>query len=495
MNVQGPILASRVVTEEMHGRFAALSGDCNPMHVDSIAARRTQAGRRVVHGIHSLLWALESLIASGHKVVIPIRIKARFLEWVYPGDECLVRAVSNGSSGSIQLKVEVGEVPVLIVEVAGEVGHAVSPGMYAGLSPIIPTAEPLNPGLNEIAERSGDAYTAAPADVSDVFPHLVGAWGAARVAEVIACSYVVGMQVPGLHSMFSRLDLMFLPASADLPRAALRYQVHGWDERFRKVRIAVEGCGVSGMLEAFVRVPPSAQASMEMVAAQVDRSEFVGMNALIIGGSRGLGEVVAKLIAAGGGTSTISYALGKCEAERLAGQICAWGGKASTLSYNVLLDAAGQVEALPEAPTHLFYFATNRISRAKTGVFCSSMFAEFLRFYVHGFYDLCVSLIKFDEKTSCQKDGAASRQLTIFYPSTVMVEERPPGMAEYAMAKAAGEQLCKDMNQYLPEVQVIVNRLPKLPTDQTAGVLTDVEIDPVATLLPVVREMQSKSRR
>ena len=41
--------------------FARLSGDWNPMHMEAPSARRTQAGRRVVHGVHIVIRALECL--------------------------------------------------------------------------------------------------------------------------------------------------------------------------------------------------------------------------------------------------------------------------------------------------------------------------------------------------------------------------------------------------------------------------------------------------
>src|SRR5208283_179858 len=46
-------------------RFASATGDFNPMHMDPIAARRTQAGAPVVHGIHYALWAIDALVVSG----------------------------------------------------------------------------------------------------------------------------------------------------------------------------------------------------------------------------------------------------------------------------------------------------------------------------------------------------------------------------------------------------------------------------------------------
>ena len=60
-------------------------------------------------------------------------------------------------------------------------------------------------------------------------------------------------------------------------------------------------------------------------------------------------------------------------------------------------------------------------------------------------------------------------------------------MTEYAMIKAAGEQLCLDMNQYLEGIHITAYRFPKLPTDQTAGVLPERETDAMDAMLPVLR--------
>src|SRR3981081_3451902 len=57
-------LASRIFTRGDQFAFARLSGDFNPMHLDAEFARRTQAGAPVVHGIHNLLWAMDTLLAS-----------------------------------------------------------------------------------------------------------------------------------------------------------------------------------------------------------------------------------------------------------------------------------------------------------------------------------------------------------------------------------------------------------------------------------------------
>jgi hypothetical protein len=57
------------------------------------------------------------------------------------------------------------------------------------------------------------------------------------------------------------------------------------------------------------------------------------------------------------------------------------------------------------------------------------------------------------------------------------------------MAKAAGEHLCTDMNMYLEGIHIVAHRFPKLPTDQTAGVIPERDTDAMEAMLPVMREM------
>ena len=76
-------LAQRVFTFADQERFAAVSGDCNPMHMDALQARRTQAGAPVVHGIHLLLWMLDSLGAAQPDIACVRSIRAQFNKFVY----------------------------------------------------------------------------------------------------------------------------------------------------------------------------------------------------------------------------------------------------------------------------------------------------------------------------------------------------------------------------------------------------------------------------
>jgi hypothetical protein len=138
---------------------------------------------------------------------------------------------------------------------------------------------------------------------------------------------------------------------------------------------------------------------------------------------------------------------------------------------------------LADAPTHAYYFATPTIFRAQSALFARARLNAFLDVYVDGFLNLAEAL------------RARRRDVSLFYPSSVFVAERPRGMLEYAMAKAAGETLCAEINQALRPLHVTVDRLPRLLTDQTASVIGASAPSPVGHLLPVVRETQSWPRK
>ncbi|MEI7712393.1 MAG: DUF1800 family protein [Rhodospirillales bacterium] len=132
-----------------------------------------------------------------------------------------------------------------------------------------------------------------------------------------------------------------------------------------------------------------------------------------------------------------------------------------------------------ELPDQLYYMATPKIFRRQEAVFSAANFQEFLTFYVTGFADLCNEL-----------RARSSSEMSVFYPSSVSIDDRPANMTEYTMAKAAGEVLCADMTSFGRWQRLLVRRLPRLPTDQTATLFDADDADPVETMLPIVREMR-----
>ncbi len=478
-------MVARIFDSQNHARFAQLSRDYNPIHVDPLAARRTQAGAPIVHGIHSLLRLLEDcIVQEGAARPRARNLRAQFKKPIYVGDAASLE-VTRATSETLRARICVDGTETVVASI-GFTEREVAPAprdvrRERDLAPIISVpAAPNELGIEEMNGSSGRLpFGESVEQVRLMFPVAAGYFGAPQVGALICSSCLVGMVVPGLHSLFAALDVSFVEGAG--PPDALEFAVTWVEPRFRRVRIGIRGGGVEGTLETMVRPTPVMQATMESVTPLVDRHQCRGSTALIVGGSRGLGELTAKLVAAAGGRVIITHATGKSDAEAVAREITNAGGECGTMPYDVLLPATQQLGALGERiPTHVYYFATPTIARRKALPFDLSRFRDFNAFYVSGFLDLVRACIQL-----------TPQGVRVFYPSTVFVETRPADMTEYAMSKAAAEVLCSDIDKYLPGAHVLVRRLPRLLTDQTSALLNSAVLDPVQALLPIIREMHA----
>jgi len=460
-------------------RFADFSGDRNPMHLSELAARRTMAGTPAVHGMHQVLWALEnseSLIPEG---TVIRRICVRFpqflpieetseLEVVHRGPEALRLKIAADGLARSTLTLHFGQ------------------GRYPARSLQEPDQRERAPerctelGIEQLTGLSGDLPVRVSEEGAQLFfPTAMKMIGGYRVHAIAALSRLVGMVCPGLHSIFSSLDIR-LNDEAD---PNLHYEVISADKRFSLLRVRVKGGGIEGQIEAFVRTPPVSQLAVRGFQEFIQPGEFAGSDALVIGASRGLGEFVAKAIGAGGGNVIATYKSGKLECEQLVHQIRSVGrGRCEMMQYDTCKPAAGQLAALPFKPTSMYYFATPKIMGRTSELYDAKRFLEFEGVYVRGFFDLCSQL---------RKLGAL--ELSVFYPSSAAVQSRPRDMTTYAMAKAAGEVLCDELSRSWPECRLIVRRLPRLPTDQTSTLLSVETSSIQEVMLPIVREVERRA--
>ena len=453
--------------EQRH--FAQVSGDFNPVHMDDVAARRTQAGRAVVHGMHLALWGLDRLIQT-EKIAAPLAgFKARFTKMVYV-EETASLAMVRDDGMQFTAQVRVGNAVVATLS-------ATRGPMELALEVIAPHAAEdsgaaLELSLEELNGKSGTVAFSQGAE--SLFPHAARALGATRIQAIATISRLVGMVCPGLHSIAYSYQIAFTEGGEG--DRALAFQVEEVDERFRLLTQAVTGGGVQGTVVALARVPPVAQRHIGELAKFVAPEQFRGIAALVVGGSRGLGELTAKILAGGGASVVITYAVGQREALAVCEEIRAFGGAAETMPYDARLSAASQLHALRSPPTHLYYFATSSIFRRVDGVFSTAVFEDFCRFYITGFHDLCEQLMK-----------GRREALHVLYPSSVAVADRPAGLTEYAMAKAGGELLCEDLNRGVPLLKIQVARLPRILTDQTATTTGVASADALEVMLPLVQ--------
>jgi acyl dehydratase/NAD(P)-dependent dehydrogenase (short-subunit alcohol dehydrogenase family) len=453
-------------------KFASLSGDGNPLHLDPEWAADVFPGQPVVHGMHALLWALNEHFATRPGQGLK-ELAVTFQKPILLGDCVDVERSIDGGMLTLRVRTEA----MLVAQL-----HA---GSAKGAGPDLPATGAVAPtsravAHEELATAEGTVHLPSTEPLARAFAHVAGALGVAALRTLAGLSTLVGMECPGLRSMFSGLRVTFSDANAP---DVLSYRVASVDKRFGLVTIAVEGGGLVGNVSAFAgRVEPSC--GEVDVARWVQAGEFAGQRPLIVGGSRGLGAVTALLLAAGGASPVLTFRRAEAAAEEVRRRIAAIGGTCELLRFDATSphDASLSVAGLA-AVEQAYYFATPRIFRRRLEPYQASDHADFTSVYVHGFYELIRSLLV----------GRNGAPLRVFYPSSVAVDAPPPELFEYALAKRAGEQVARWLQKKYPGLEVVIERLPRIETGQTLSVMRVSAEAPHQAMLPIIRRMQERS--
>ena len=442
--------------------FSLFSGDFNPIHIDPIAARRLLTGQCIVHGMHCLIWALESLFIRNQLTVT--EFKVRFLKPIFLNEEIFCNWNAQKSRISIltegvtlcTIDVTVGNIIPLSIQPKGTQAQSQYPEEISFNECLNFKNYPLNSIEDPILGHK-------------LFPSFCIAYGQTILCDLGAASYVVGMKCPGLHSLFSSFKATFNACRNEASFTSLES-----DERFRQVRLSFHGKSTDAEIEAFYRPPPSLSESISLISQQIDKKELQGVSALIIGGSRGLGATAAKIIAAAGGQVVITYHVGRADAEAICNEITNWGGLCRIIQFDVNENQNNSVDYTQF--NQIYYFATPKVSAKRNNEFDQTQSVACRTIYVNAFKNICMNLIKIDSQTK------------VLYPSTVLIESIPKGFEHFARIKLDGEKLCEKLN-LLGKIKVLVRRLPQLPTDQNQSIFETPLDNVVQCLLPIIREM------
>lgn len=437
---------SLIVTHDRHAEFVALSGDSNPLHTDPLAARRLPFGRVAVHGVHLALLALNAV--AGRDSRTPTSVRCTFRHQVAPGDEIRIRiSRTSATEYDVALEHDVWRVADMSVEL----GESGAPGASsASFGPPEP-ADPLNPPIAELSTAGGAIEVRAGiARLHTRVPHALRVLGERGVAELVTLTRLVGMHVPGLHSMFSSFDLAF--GDTDEESEGLTYAMRRYDDRFSKATLDVAASTLRGTVVAFVRPSP--------VAASIGDTSpspraFAGQQWLVVGGSRGLGATTALLLGSGGANVRLTYRTGADDARSVASNV-----DATAYELDVELPDAGIDELTADgwAPSHVAYFASPPIFVGVAGVYSPGLERRFRDVYIDAFEEL---LDRLD----------TDRLRGIMWPSSTAVDRDVAGLAEYAVAKRRGEEHCELLRRRHPHIRIETPRFPRLETDQTTSIV------------------------
>jgi len=471
-------LKSRVFTMDDQLLFSELSGDYNPIHIDEIAARRLLFGAPVVHGLNATLWALNCILDEYSQHITIQDIRVTFPKPIKVNNDVKLVIVEKKELSYI-INLTSNDIITTTLEFTLKLLTKHKKGVFDYSPPT--KAFPVKLTENQIKAAKGTiklSYIQKSAE--RLFPNVVRCLTFEQIASLLATTRLVGGICPGLNSVFSELNLSILTPNQ---ASNFNYNVNRVDPRFGMVFINIVTPSMSGLIKAFIRPEPIRQTSFLLLKDNVSENEFCKQRALVIGGSRGLGEVAVKLLSAGGADVKFSFHQGKSEADDMVLDIKENGGKAECFKYNVLEPHLLPSDIADEwRPTHLYYFATPHIFSGDKGEFSTALFDKFNQYYINGFIQL-LNIFKHHPIKN------------IFYPSSVAVEELPANMGEYSISKLSSEMLCDFLEKNNNDLITFKPRFPRMATDQTASIMPINNIEPTSYMLVKLQEFQKKSLR
>jgi NAD(P)-dependent dehydrogenase (short-subunit alcohol dehydrogenase family) len=339
------------------------------------------------------------------------------------------------------------------------------------LPTLIFSREPLERSFEEAAAASGSLQLAIDDDLGALlFPALHSWLPGVQLAELLATTRLVGMVCPGRFSIFGGLHLR--ARHSYRAERTIEWSVTHSRAPYSLLTIGIDGPTFTGTLDTFYRPPPRASLSYSSIAARVGTGAHASWRALVIGGSRGLGEAIAKAVAAGGGDVCITWNRGETEARAIVNDIVASGGRATAMHLDVT-DVRSFV--LPFAPTHVFYLATPFIRIEKGRGFDHELFESLTRCYVHGL-----------DRIARAVHRIVGGGFFLFAPSTALLSTRDQGSSAYCAAKAAMEEVLAHLGREL-KLTVSAPRLGRVATDQTSTLMHTPATDPLDVAIEILR--------
>jgi NAD(P)-dependent dehydrogenase (short-subunit alcohol dehydrogenase family) len=286
-----------------------------------------------------------------------------------------------------------------------------------------------------------------------------------QVAILLACSFVVGMELPGRQALFAALNVVFESGiEDDTPSFEYEACIDSYETRFDRAVVGVRFTRgtqtlARATMKAFARIeiPSAYSATTGPARAPADSARRV---ALVTGASRGLGASLSTALAERGWTVVGTYRESRVDAEALA----AWAATTSGRFVPLRGDAADAIFWRDSIP---------RLIAEHSGIdllVCNAFPplqplwiepAAATRIVDYVGRSVAMTAIPLSHAI----DAVATRRGTLLMISSACVHGDSVDWPHYVAAKGAIEGLARVVAAEFPAVRVIVARPPRLRTD------------------------------
>lgn len=434
------VIKNKIFTMQDQKMFSKISGDFNPIHVDEKFAIKTHAGQPIVHGVHLVLYLLNDFNIS---IKPNTKINVKFFFQV--SLDINIKSTFDESKKEITVMSESQEL-LCKMKITTSLNNSLTNKKI-----IFNTTsnKPEKPNINEIIvnQKITNLYGGKKSNLTSwAFPKLVNKIGENIVYEIACISSLVGMKVPGKHSLFAGLSLTF---NGNPDNYLIIKNKH---ELYKLLSMEYFGLNVSASIQAFFRPEPAKVLSIENLSLKFNQIRSIkNKKTLVIGGSRGIGAYVTKICAMMGSKVTFTYNSQKEDAILIKKDIISNNRKVKFLKLNVL--NKNEVNLLDKDFDYVYYFPTPKISSNKNKKINKKLMDFYYLFYIEAFEDVIKTL------------SSKNKNTKFLYPSSTYLNENKDGFREYIKIKLMGENLC-ELYKRNHSLNIIYPRIPQLNTDQ-----------------------------
>ena len=440
------ILSKKSFTKSDLLWFAERSGDYNPIHLNEELSRRYISGEIIVPGMYLLLWSLDNILKIEKKGLS--KINATFHNVATLKDDLELYYKKDLEDFIISIKSGIRTIATIRINFFNEILKDGS------LNRDPPKNIAKDVTFDKLKNLSGELKNYLHKDCMQEFIFLKKYFMNNLVSSLMSLSRLVGMEVPGLNSLFIGININI---SKNYQNKNIKWSIARHTNINSLILININGNGINGNISTMYRPLPVNQPNITDIYKNFRNIKFKNKVALIIGGSRGLGEYTAKMLASCGVVIIITYYEGEKDAFKIKNEINKFGSTCYCIKMNVIKPKAAlsEINLLNVNITHVYYFASPKIKESRSLDIDKILYKNYLLIYVEAFKEI-VKLMHDLYINDC----------IIFYPSSIYVKEGSNIFKEYINSKLKAEIEINNLNSYYKKDFIYSARLPRLFTDQ-----------------------------
>ena len=471
-------IGSKKFKQSDQNQFANISKDFNPIHVSEIKSRKLIFGEQIVHGVNILLSAL--IFARKNISFQPKEISCYFYKPVFLNQkiEFFIRKQKEDvnlyvkNNKTIHCLINLKKISIINKINKRKKSLNIKIIKKVNIKKII--------DFNFKDFNFEDSYSIEKSNfkLGEKYQKHIDILSKENIKDILSLSFFIGMMCPGKFSLLSKIKIA-IDNSIKIKKN-MNFQLIKYDDNYNSYKVNFLG-SIYGEIDAF-KYQQANQEEFIKIQKRVTKNIFKNTNSLIIGGSRGLGELTSKILAAGNGNLTLSYNYGKKEAEKIKSEINSGvNNKCKILKLSLPIKNLEKVIKKFKNYNYIYYFTTPKIKSNQGKDFDNKLYKKFNFYYVNTFIKICILFNKY-----------SSKKTKIFFPSSTYLDTHETTFREYVRSKKLAEKRIKLLNKKLKNVQISSFRIPPMQTDQNSSIFKKRNNKNFDIFFPIVNQFVDK---